>query len=214
MAPLGLIDVAYIPPAGARPDYGQQWGTDDLECLSRYDGLLSFRINALGAWCLGLTKTYTPAPVEVRPVLNVLPNMEVVATEVLNPADALFLERIAAPRSDFVWQIEQGKLIEVAEQGYDLADVAKTLQARSSNALPDNVALMIREVAERAAAVQERGPALLFEARDAVLAQLIANDTRTRSLCTLAGERQLVVPAGSERAFRRALRELGYGVKG
>jgi hypothetical protein len=52
----------------------------------------------------------------------------------------------------------------------------------------------------------------LIEAQDAALAQLIANDPRTRSLCLLAGERHLVVPEENERAFRRALRQMGYGV--
>lgn len=39
-ATLGLIDVAYIPPAGARPDYHEMWGTDDMAFFSRYDGLM------------------------------------------------------------------------------------------------------------------------------------------------------------------------------
>jgi hypothetical protein len=39
---------------------------------------------------------------------------------------------------------------------------------------------------------------------------LIAHDARTRQLCMRAGEQHQVIPAGSETAFRRALRELGY----
>jgi len=42
------------------------------------------------------------------------------------------------------------------------------------------------------------------------LAALVANDARTRRLCLLAGERHIVVPAASARAFSRALRKLGY----
>ncbi len=212
VATLGLIDVAYIPPAGARTDYGDLWGVDDLSCLSRYDGLLSFRINGLGAWCLGIAEAYEPAPFEERPVLKVLPNLEVVATEVLSPADTLFLERIATPSSDFVWRIEQSKLIEAAEQGYPVSDVMDFLRAKSENVLPDNVVIFFQEVAERASSLVARGPALLIEAQDEVLAQLIAHDSRTRSLCMVAGERHLVVPADAESAFRRALHELGYGV--
>ena len=34
-ATMGLIDIAYIHPAGARSDYDDMWGTDDLDCLSR-----------------------------------------------------------------------------------------------------------------------------------------------------------------------------------
>jgi hypothetical protein len=211
-ATLGLIDVAYIPPAGARSDYRELWGVDDLACLSRYDGLQFFRINALGAWCLGIAEASEPAPVEIQPALKVLPNMEIVATEVPSPADVLFLERIAVPRSDFVWQIERARVLEAAEQGYAVADIVDFLRAKSSNALPDNVATFFREAAERASSIVARGPALLIEARDAALAALIANDSRTRSLCLLAGERHLVVPAEVESAFRRALHDLGYGL--
>jgi len=212
VATLGLIDVAYIPPAGARTDYGDLWGVDDLSCLSRYDGLLSFRINGLGAWCLGITEAYEPAPFEERPVLKVLPNLEVVATEVLSPADTLFLERIATPISDFVWRIERSKLIEAAEQGYAVSDVVDFLRAKSENDLPGNVAIFFQEAAERTLSLVARGPALLIEAQDEVLAQLIAHDSRTRSFCMVAGERHLVVPADAESTFRRALHELGYGV--
>src|SRR4030042_6293370 len=52
VATLGMIDVGLIPPAGARPDFHHLWGTDDLPYVSRYDGLLCFRVNALGAFCL------------------------------------------------------------------------------------------------------------------------------------------------------------------
>jgi hypothetical protein len=46
-AALGIIDVAYIEATGARNDFGDLWGTDDLEFLSRYDGLIYFRVTPL-----------------------------------------------------------------------------------------------------------------------------------------------------------------------
>ena len=53
-ATLGLIDVAYTDPKGARSDYWDMWGADELEYLSRYDGLEYLRLNLLGAYCLGV----------------------------------------------------------------------------------------------------------------------------------------------------------------
>lgn len=35
-ATLGLIDIEYVPPVGAREDYRDNWGGDDLDQLSRY----------------------------------------------------------------------------------------------------------------------------------------------------------------------------------
>ena len=72
-ATLGLIDVAYVAPAGVRRDFRRLWGTDDLDFLSRYDGLLYFRLNPLGAYCLGLVEEYKPSAAAQRGLLTVLP---------------------------------------------------------------------------------------------------------------------------------------------
>jgi hypothetical protein len=48
-ATLGIIDVAYTGPRGARDDYRGLWGADCYDCLSRYDGLVAVRVNELGA---------------------------------------------------------------------------------------------------------------------------------------------------------------------
>ncbi len=211
-ATMGLIDVAYIHPSGARRDYGNLWGTDDLDCLSRYDGLLYIRINGLGAWCLGLTEEYVPSPLEVRQALKVLPNLEVVATEPLPPGDVLFLEQFAERTSDVVWRIQPTLLLEAVEQGHSVAEMEAFLKAKAGDSLPDNVEVFFKEMGDRASRLVDRGSARLIEAQDAALAQLITNDSHLRSLCMLAGERYIVVPADAEKAFRRALHKLGYGL--
>ena len=48
-ATLGVIDVAYAGPRGARDDYRELWGADRYDSLSRYDGLAAIRVNDLGA---------------------------------------------------------------------------------------------------------------------------------------------------------------------
>ena len=48
-ATAGLVDVAYTDPHGARDDYRALWGAGQLGCLSRYDGLVTVRVNELGA---------------------------------------------------------------------------------------------------------------------------------------------------------------------
>lgn len=69
---------------------------------------------------------------------------------------------------------------------------------------------LLADVAERGTKIQDQGLARLVECADPALAVLIANDARTPKHCLLAGERHLVVPASSEAAFKRALREVGY----
>lgn len=84
------------------------------------------------------------------------------------------------------------------------------LAARNSAPLPDTVARLLDDIRDRSDRVRDRGLVRLIECADPALAALIANDTRTRKHCSRAGESHLVVPAGSETAFRRGLREIGY----
>ena len=69
-------------------------------------------------------------------------------------------------------------------------------------------------MADRSRQVHDRGLVRLVECAGAALAALIANDSRTRKHCMRAGERHLVVPAASEAAFKRGLREVGYMLAG
>lgn len=211
-ATIGLIDVAFIHPSDARSDYGDLWGTDDLDCFSRYDGLQFIRINALGAWCLGLAQKYVPSSREVSQVLKVLPTLEVVAIESLLPGDALVLEQFAERTADRVWKIQSIKMLKALEDGHSVAEMEAFLRAQNGGSLPHTVEVFFKDMAERAACLVDRGPARVIEAADAMLAQLLVNDARLRSLCLLAGERSIVVPAASETTFRRVLRELGYGL--
>ncbi|MGH3674919.1 MAG: hypothetical protein ACRDU5_04125, partial [Mycobacterium sp.] len=55
-ATLGLIDVTYTDPADARDDFRDNWGADDLDYLSRYDGLRAIRINRV--WSVTATALF------------------------------------------------------------------------------------------------------------------------------------------------------------
>jgi len=47
-ATLGVVDVAYAGPRGARGDHRELWGADQRDSLSRYDGLTAIRVSELG----------------------------------------------------------------------------------------------------------------------------------------------------------------------
>jgi hypothetical protein len=48
---LGLFDLDYIHPTGAREDFQDNWGGEDLDALSRYDGLQAIRLHRAGSLC-------------------------------------------------------------------------------------------------------------------------------------------------------------------
>ena len=145
-ATLGVLDVAYLPPAGVRSDYRRHWGVDDFSSLSRYDGLMYVRINALGAWCLGKAEEFKPAATPLELVFQVLPNRDVVAPgQPPSPADVLFLERFAARTSESVWRLDAGKILEAVEKGMTVADLREFLAAKSQPPLPQTVDVLLND---------------------------------------------------------------------
>ncbi len=155
-ATLGLLDVAYISPDGARPDFAGLWGTDDLSCLSRYDGLMFVRINSLGAWCLGLVEDYQPEVIQIEPVIRVLPNLDVVAADrQLTPADILFLDRFLERASEGVWRLSKEKALAVVEQGLAIAELKQYLTARNDGPLPQTVQVFLDDLEDKAGQIEE-----------------------------------------------------------
>ena len=215
MATLGMLDVAYLPPVASPVDMGGQWGTDDLACLSRYDGLQYVRVTGLGGWCLGVSESYEPEPVARELVFKVLPNLDVVAAQ-RRPAaaDLLFLERFAERRSDSVWRLDRTRMLAALEQGLSTSELREFLVAKSSEPLPQTADVFLGEIETRAGALKDAGLARRIECADAPTAHLIVSDRRMRNLCQLASERYVVFGIDDEAAVRRGLRELGYVLPG
>ena len=212
-ATLGLIDVAYSDPHGARWDYTDLWGTDDLDFLSRYDGLHYFRVNPLGAFCLGVVETYEPKTPPTRASLTVLPNLRLkVAGAPLSGEERLVLETYATTESEEVWCLDRDKTLSAIENGHDASELQDFLTARDDQPLPETVEGFLRDTLRRARALMPQGTALLIECVDADLAALLASHARTAKLCLRAGERHLAVKAESEDAFRKAVHKMGYGM--
>jgi hypothetical protein len=210
-ATLGVIDVAYVPPEGARQDFHDLWGADDLELFSRYDGLLYFRLTPLGAYCLGLTDRYVPAQVTARSTISVLPSLKIGVTgEVLLPEEMLLLEAYAEKESESVWYLNRARTMAALENGHQIAELREFLQARDDQPLPETVEGFLREAERNAGRLRDRGPAVLVECADVALAETLAQHEKMKPLCLRAGERHLVVSAADEEKFRQELYNLGY----
>lgn len=209
---LGLFDLDYTDPTGARDDFRGNWGTDDLDYLSRYDGLYAVRLNALGAYALGLTDRYEP-PASGHPVqqtLKVLPNLDIVVTGELPPADKLTLDAYATQTADRVWTLREATLLAALGVGRDLNQLRQFLTARATYELPSPVTTLLADVEARAARLRNLGVVRLIECADPALAALIAGDRRLRGRCQLVGDRHIAITVDREPEFRKALQALGY----
>ena len=115
-------------------------------------------------------------------------------------------------KSDAVWHLDRDSLLAAVENGRDLTILRDFLAASSDDLLPGNVEQFLDDIAQRTRQLQDKGMARLIECADPALAALLANDSRTKRYCLLAGERHLAVFADDETRFRSALRKLGYSL--
>jgi hypothetical protein len=221
VATLGMIDISYTVPEDTPHSFGEVYGLDEYEFLSRYDGLLALRLTGLGSYALGLTDAYTPpAPIVEAgaAVLKVLPNLDIVVTDAAAamPNDRAFLERIAAVQSQDVYRLSRDLLLEAAASGLALGQVKAFLEIKSGQPLadfPQIVRVFFEDLEKRLGALREGGRMVMIEGDDTYLLTELANNSALRSLVQLAtiGERSvLLVPEDQEAAVRRALKKLGY----
>lgn len=212
-APLGMIDVAYEHPSGARNDFRGQWGADDLIFLSRYDGLRYFRVTPLGAFILGLTDQCAARDETPAVSLTVLPNRHIrMDRGELSPDQKLLLENFAESEGAGLWMLHEARALKSVEKGARVAEFRAFLAAGDPQPLPETVEGFLAAVEERGSACICKGTALLIECLSPQVADLIAGNSQTGKLCQRTGERGLVVPVEKEKAFRDALNAIGYGM--
>ncbi len=151
-ATLGLIDITYDDPHGARDDYHGNWGADDLDYLSRYDRLRALRLNGLGAYALDLTGSYTPAadPAPAR-TLKVLSNLDVVATGEPSAADHIVLDAYAKRTADRGWSLSAGTVLAAVAAGRSVEQLRGFLAGRAAQPeLPPTLLVLLDDVTARA----------------------------------------------------------------
>jgi hypothetical protein len=211
-ATLGIIDVAFISPRMARDDFRDMWGTDDLDFLSRYDGLCYFRLNPLGAFCLGSIDHYTPSQPEARVRLNVMSNLQIEVDGALSPEEELLLENYADRESGAMWRLSRERTLSTLEGGAAIAELRSFLEARDDQELPDPVSAFLVLTERNATALKPKCRTLLIECADIEVVDLLTTHERSKKLCLRAGERLLVVKENDEAAFRKVAHMLGYGI--
>ena len=212
-ATLGMVDVAYVHPKGARRDYTHMWGADELVYLSRYDGLMYFRLNALGAYCLDVADTYDAGRGQANTSLSVFPDRRLRPIGTLSADERLLLETYAVMETAQTWRLDGDKILSALEDGAEEGELRRFLAERDDQPLPETVEGFLRGIERGASALKIGGTALLFECADAEIADRILSDSKLAKLCLPAGDRHLVVKTRSEKAFRKASHALGYGIR-
>ena len=123
------------------------------------------------------------------------------------------LETFAEAEAEGVWRLARDRTLAAFESGHDADGLRAFLAARDDQPLPERVEGFLRKVERGAGALRARGTALLIECADEDTAVRIAGDERLAKLCLRAGKKHLVVRTRAEAAFRKAVRDLGFGIR-
>ncbi len=212
-ATLGLIDVAFVPPAGARRRPWEPTGYFEGAFLSRYDGLKFFRLTALGAYCLELTDTYEPDTPETSTPLSVFPDLRVVVqTGRPEQEERAFLRNCADEEEpDSVWRLSRERILKAIETGLDTDAIREFLSTRDEQPLPELVEGFLSGIDSRARAIRQSGTGILFECDSAQTVDALLSDRTISKFSSRTGEKGLVVRTSSEKSFRSAARKMGFG---
>ena len=212
-ATLGIVDVAYGDPAQGHDDFRDMWGADDLRFLSRYDGLNSFRITALGAYILGRDAAYQPVAQPSQVAISVMPSLQVQRVRgFLSAQDALLLELWAEPIQADIWRLDRQKAVAAIEKGHDIALLRQFLEHNDDLPLPELVESFLLRCARDGQALRTGAGAVLIECRDCETADNVATHKETSSLCLRAGPKTLVVRNEHVGKFREKVHVLGLGL--
>ena len=187
------------------------WGIDDLDQLSRYDGLRAVRLNPLGAFALGLTRAYGPQPIRRDgPALKVLPNLDIVITGRRDRPIGCFWTPTPGAAPTGCGRLPPTRCWPRSTTGRQLTELSRFLRDRTPHALPSTVTTLLADVTARSTGLRDLGMVRLVACSDPALTTLITRDHKLRRLCSPVGDYHLAVPVTQESDFRRALRSLGY----
>lgn len=115
-----------------------------------------------------------------------------------------------ALKSERLWELDAGRILTHLESGGKVEDALQFLENNCATPVPETVQTMLSDLARRGTVVQGVEEALLIELVDETTAALIAHDSQAGKFCWLAGGRRLAVPRRNSRAFRSAIKKLGF----
>ncbi|MCK5813113.1 MAG: hypothetical protein KAH03_02600 [Cocleimonas sp.] len=211
LATMGLIDIAYTTPYEIRNDYSDLWGIDDLYHLSRYDGLLFFRINPLGAYCLEMAKTYQATVIEKSALLTIDEALHIHLLRPADPAETMILERYAKSLSINEWQLSESSLLQAMENHYTADKFQQFLIENSNQNNPnEELANFFKTAFDRENSLKDLGTARLLHCYSEPFAKMLASSRETQKYCTHAGGLVLVIPEKTKKQFMKGLHRLGY----
>ncbi|GAA4649077.1 hypothetical protein GCM10023116_13510 [Kistimonas scapharcae] len=212
-ATLGLIDVVMAPPLDEESLLEEYVGYSGMECLSRYDGLQFLRLTPLGEYVLGLTDDYQSEETDsAETPLTLQRKGRIVFGKTPTPWEQQFITLYADHEKENAWKLSRMKIMETLQVGGSIEELTAFLQARDDQPfLPEDCEGMLKQAKANLDGVKIKGEALVVTCKNEAIAECVINDKTLSKWCQRLGDRQIVLPAGREKTFRKVLNSMGIG---
>ena len=211
LAAIGAIDIVYTYPENETFP-GQAYNYDEL-IYSRYDGLLYFRINPLGAYLFGQADGYESSQPPASALFAIAADGSVALLQPneVTAAQQAQLEQITEGQGER-YRLSVPKLLSVLESSADLEIQRNFLRNNNRGELPVEVVALLDKIEADSKALRIITKSLTIQVRSAELAQQVMADPKAGKIARRLDDKTLIIPASRETAFRNALREMGYGL--
>lgn len=213
-ATLGLIDVVMAPPGADDICLDEYLRYEEMECLSRYDGLQYFRLTPLGAYVLGLTEHYQCAEssATTETAMTIQRQGRMVFSGSPTPWEQRFLSLYADQDSETVWKLSRQKIMETLQIGGSVEELKQFLQARETQPfLPEDCEGILSQASTNLDGVKIGEEALIITCKNQEITDFIVNDKTLSKWCQRLDKRQIVIPKSKETKFRESLNAVGIG---
>ncbi|MBM7070758.1 hypothetical protein JQC92_01705 [Shewanella sp. 202IG2-18] len=213
MATLGVIDVVMYDLSQISDSNDDYWGTVDLDCLHRYQGLRYFKLTELGAYVLGKMPSYDGSNIpQSKTSLTVKRRGKITCNSALEPWEVQFLSLYAKQIDDDVWQLERKNIVQALQAGSDIKELTEFLLERESQPfLPEDCEQLFQQLAKNIDGVKLQSEAIIFKCKNKEIFELITKDKALSKLCQPFEALQLIIPKNKESTFKSKLNEIGVG---
>ncbi|MCR4344314.1 MAG: hypothetical protein NUV44_06065 [Candidatus Scalindua sp.] len=98
------------------------------------------------------------------------------------------------------------------KKGRSVEEVKEFLFAKSEHDFPDTIVSFFNDMIRRNKLLSGEVTVRLIKVSDPVVVLTLASDSRLKDLCIPAEGGYIAIPSSNENAFRKKLREMGYGI--
>ncbi len=203
-AAFGLLSVSYV-----ETDTSEQFGT---AWYSEYDGLLAVKLTHLGAYILGLEKTYKPAASEATGKLVFAEQALLVRiegdTQLIDMLIGNYLEKISATRYAF----NAASFLKDCHSAIDIKNKIALFKQAAGTPLPSLWNNYLQSLVSNTKAIDQLNDVIVFQlsAANKELQQLVVQDPVIKKLVLKAELFCILVLKDNLAKFKSRMKELGY----